>query len=686
MDAATSPLGAHWDRTTASWRFAVWAPDATSVLLECSTREDPATPVVAEPMTRDGDVWRVEVARSRLVASGADSDERGLVYGYRADGPWAPEAGRRFDPSKVLLDPYARTVHVPPGDHVAARGRARERGSDTAATAPRAVLPLANGVAARASWMPPTGAAQAGPGRRTPVAIGTEVIYEAHVRGFTMADGSVAETRRGTFAGLIGRLDHLRDLGVTVIELLPVNAADPGEGSYWGYMPLAWLAVEDRYAAGGDGAAELSELCAAAADRGIEIWLDVVYNHTTEEDDAGPTYSLRGLADGDYYVIRDGAYVDDAGTGNILRAAHPVASDLVLASLDRLAGLGVGGFRFDLASIVGRDIDGTVQARSDLCDRISAWAATRGVRLVAEAWDVASYQVGDAFPGRDWAQWNDRFRNDVRGFLRGEEGLVPALVQRVQGSPDLFPGEPTRSVNFVTAHDGFTLYDLVSYDRKHNAANGWNGADGSDDNRSWNCGVEGDVGLTAEIRDLRARQMRNAFVVLLMSAGVPMFVAGDEFARTQGGNNNAYNQDNATSWVDWGRLDEWADLRRFVSRLIGVRRAAGVFGRPEPWGADVSFFGAAGPLDPGPWSRSLGWHLHPPAAAEWAVIANAWWEPLDFALPGDGWRRVVDTALAAPADIVEVGQEVPVPAATYRLGPRSCVVLTRLPAADRDLG
>jgi glycogen operon protein len=656
----TSALGAHWNDASGSWHVAIWSPAATAVTLEVASRAAPAVPVLAVAMERDGDVWRAVVPGG--VPGGAD------LYGVRADGPWAPADGHRFDPSKVLLDPYAQRVLVPPGDDpAAARSLARHRGADTAACAPRGVLERVEPMA--------------DPHRGRLVAIGDEVVYEVHVRGYTMRDDAVDADRRGTFGGLADRLDDLAALGVTVLELLPVHAVDPGEGSYWGYMPLAWLAVNDAYGAGGDGARDLAALCAAAAERRIAVWLDVVYNHTTEEDELGPTYHCRGLADAEYYVTRpDGSYVDDAGTGNILRAANDVAGDLVLASLARLADLGVTGFRFDLASILGRDRDGAPQAQSALCDRISAWAAKRQVRLVAEAWDIASYQVGDAFPGRDWAQWNDRFRDDVRGFLRGEPGLVPAMVQRVQGSPDLFPGTPTRSVNFVNAHDGFTLYDLVSYDRKHNDANGWGGADGTDDNRSWNCGTEGDDGLTPAIRERRERQMRNAFVLLLTSAGVPMFVAGDEFARTQHGNNNPYNQDNEISWVDWARLDGWTDLHRFVRELIGLRRRAGVFGRAEPWGADVTFFGADGPLDGNGWSRSLGWHLHPRGEQEWAVIANAWWEPLPFTMPGDDWRRVVDTALPSPDDIVPAGSEVPVSGAAYPVGPRSCVVLTRAPA------
>jgi glycogen operon protein len=653
-------LGAHWDDAASVWRFALWAPAATTATVEVVDRADPATVVASQEMVSDGGIWRATLPGG--VPGGAD------LYGFRVDGPFEPAAGHRFDVTKVLLDPYAVQVVFPAGDPVAARDAARARGTDTAATAPRGVLRRSLQAVVHGH----------------PVAAGREVVYETHVRGFTRTDASVDADRRGTYAGLSDRLAYLAALGVTVIELLPVHAADPGEGSYWGYMPLSWMAVNDAYAATGDGAAELADLCAAAADVGIAIWLDVVYNHSTEEDEAGPTYQLRGLADGDYYVTRPGgAYLDDAGCGNILRAAHPIASDLVVASLDRLADLGVTGFRFDLASILGRDADGVPQERSELCDRISLWADERGVRLIAEAWDVASYQLGQAFPGRDWAQWNGRFRDDVRGFLRGGNGLVPAMVQRVQGSPDLFPGTPAHSVNFVDAHDGFTLYDLVSYDRKHNEANGWNGTDGTDDNRSWNCGVEGDDGVTEEVLALRRRQIRNALTILHTSAGVPMFVAGDEFGRTQRGNNNAYNQDNEVSWVDWSRLADWSDLHRFTTELIALRQRAGVFARAEPWGDDVTFFGADGPLDGNDWSRSLGWHLHADGDDEWAVIANAWWEPLDFALPGgDGWRRVVDTSLPSPDDIVPAGSEVLLPGDTYRVGPRSCVVLWRRPATS----
>ena len=296
-----------------------------------------------------------------------------------------------------------------------------------------------------------------------------------------------------------------------------------------------------------------------------------------------------------------------------------------MRSLDRFADLGVDGFRFDLATILARN--------PDFVREIGDWAADRGVRLVAEAWDMVRYHVGRAWPDQRWMQWNGRYRDDMRGFLRGEGGLIPSVIQRVQGSPDLFD-DPTLSVNFLTAHDGFTLYDLVAFDRKHNEANGWGGTDGTDDNRSWNCGWEGDDGVSEQVMALRRRQLRNAWALLMLSHGTPMFVAGDEFARTQGGNNNAYNQDNETSWIDWDRRDDWTGLEAFVQRMIAFRADHPVLSRSEWWAGDVEWFGVSGGPDLAGHSRSIAWHL--PGLY---VMVNMWWEPLDFAVQAAGpWR------------------------------------------------
>jgi isoamylase len=600
----------------------VFAPDATSVTL-VSFDDEGSTELERRPLDRDGDEWVGDVAR-------------GSVYGLVADG-----TGARFDPSKVLLDPLAMAVVFPP-EH--SRRAASERAVPTSGRAP---------VARATAW----------PSRRAPQRSSRPpVVYEAHVRGMTVA---AAVDHPGTYLALIGELDRIAALGFSVIELLPVHQNDPQEGSYWGYMPLAFGAVHEQYAAGGDAPGELAELIDAAHRRDLEVWIDVVFNHTCEIDCSGPTYSQRGLADRDYYRLTDdGAYVETSGCGNDIDTASPAAQDLIVAALDRYAALGADGFRFDLAPVLSR--------HRPFIARLDEWAAQRGLRMVAEPWDaIGTHELGRAWPGRGWLQWNDRFREDVRGFLRSEGGLVPALMQRVQGSPDVFD-RPTQTVNFLTCHDGFTLYDLVSYDRKHNEANGQHNHDGAGDNRSWNCGFEGDDGVPADVVGMRRRQLRNAWCLLVMSLGTPMVAMGDEFGRTQGGNNNAYNQDNATSWVDWARRERFADLERFVGCLLAVRHRHAQLSQAEWWGDDVRWFGTSGPADTSEASRSLAWHV-----GDLYVIANAYWEPLAFAIQALGrWVRIVDTARGSPDDIVEPSAA-PAVDGTYDVAARSVVILER---------
>jgi isoamylase len=538
------------------------------------------------------------------------------------------------DGDRTLVDPDATAVHFAP-DHD--RDAARPGRGPNHSSAPLAVA---------TPW--PT----ARPGRLTTRPL---VVSEVHVRGATKRRTGPAA---GTFAGLVSELPRLAELGVSVIELLPVHQFDPGEGNYWGYMALVFGAVHQQYAAGDDANRELGDLVAAAHEHDIEVWLDVVFNHTTEEDELGPTYNLRELADRQYYVHdRDGAYVDEAGCGNIVDTDSPIARDLIMRSLRRFADLGVDGFRFDLATILARN--------PDFVRDIGDWAEERGIRLVAEAWDVVRYHVGRAWPDQRWMQWNGRYRDDMRGFLRGEGGLVAAVIQRLQGSPDLF-GDPTRSINFFTAHDGFTLYDLVAYDHKHNAANGWGGTDGTDDNRSWNCGWEGDNGASSEVMALRRQQLRNAWTLLMLSHGTPMFVAGDEFARTQGGNNNAYNQDNEISWIDWDRRDDWTGLEAFARQMISFRADHPILFRDTWWGSDVEWYGVAGGPDLQLHSRSIAWHL--PGLY---VMANMWWEPLVFEVQVPGrWHVVIDTS--DEAGFVESAAV----SGTVCVGPRSLVVLT----------
>jgi isoamylase len=601
----------------------VHAPAAQCVTL-VTFNDDGGTELERVALTRDGDHWTAEVAEA-------------AVYGLVAAGD-----GGRFDSSKVLLDPTATEVLFPP-EH--SRRLAALPGAPNSGRAP----------VARATAWP-----EARPSRRSGRA---PIIYEAHVRGITAAKPGIASP--GTYRALISELDRIAALGFTVVELLPVHQGDPQEGSYWGYMPLAFAAVHRQYAAGGDPAAELAELITAAHDRDLEVWVDVVYNHTTEIHAGGPTYNLRGLADADYYRLGpDGSYLETTGCGNDIDASSAAAGELIQLSLDRYADLGADGFRFDLAPVLSR--------HRPLIARLDEWAARRRVTMVAEPWDAAgTYELGRSWPGHGWMQWNDRYRDDVRGFLRGEGGLVAALMQRIQGSPDIFD-TPAATINFLTCHDGFTMYDLVAYDRKHNEANGHNNTDGAGDNRSWNCGFEGDDGVPAGVAAVRRRQLRNAWCLLAMSHGAPMAAMGDEFGRTQGGNNNAYNQDNATSWVDWSRRDEFTDLERFVGGLLTLRHRHPVLAQTEWWGDEVRWFGTTGPADTGQGSRSLAWSV-----GGLYVIANAYWEPLTFTIQVPGsWVRVVDTSLASPHDIVDRTDATAV-SESHDVSARSVVILER---------
>lgn len=432
------------------------------------------------------------------------------------------------------------------------------------------------------------------------------VVYELHVRGFG-----------ATFRGCAEKLEYLADLGINVLELMPVHPFDPAD-NYWGYMPLVWGAVHRPYASGGDAPAELAALVAAAHGRGFEVWLDVVVNHTGEGDATMPTLSLRGLDDANAYLHHaDGSYNDDSGCGNVANPGDPYVRQLIMNALDRFAELGIDGFRFDLASLLTRDGGG-------LIEHITSWGSRRRVRLIAEPWDLAEYQVG-RWP-EPWLQWNDRFRDHIRGFVRGEPDMVEPLMNRLQGSPDLFPAGSGLSVNFVTAHDGLTMHDLTIVT--------------SDHHRSWDCGAE-----------LRLQQLENYFTLLLLARGTPMFVMGDEFARTQHGHDNPFNIDSELTWVDWERLEAWSDLHDHVRRLLGLRR------QHPP--TDFRFYGLDANVETGPDSRVLAW-----SAGGLYVMANAGWDAATFTFQEEGpWA--VALATAAPQGST--------------LAPRSIVVWQRQP-------
>jgi isoamylase len=530
------------------------------------------------------------------------------------------------------------------------------------------------------------------------------IVYEMHVGGFTRHPSSaLSEKTRGTFAGLVEKIPYLQGLGITAVELLPVfqfdpQDAPPGLVNYWGYAPVSFFAPHEGYSSRRDPLGvvdEFRDMVKALHRAGLEVILDVVFNHTAEGDESGPTLSLRGLDNTAYYILEAdrSRYANYAGTGNTLNANHPIVRRMILDSLRYwVEAMHVDGFRFDLASVLGRDESGNVLPNPPVLWDIESDPALAGTKLIAEAWDAAGlYQVG-RFVGDSWKEWNGRFRDDVRSFFRGDEGTVERFADRLMGSPSLYAHkqrEPEASVNFVTCHDGFTLYDLVSYDAKHNEANGESNRDGADDNRSWNCGVEGPT-ENPEIDALRTRQAKNLLTATMLSVGMPMLLMGDELRRTQGGNNNAYCQDNETSWLDWTLLTQRADLHRFVT-LLNAHRV-----RRDPehdWHraalnqllqqAEITWHGVA--LGRPDWRLSS----HSIAFAAKAtmdrvlfhVLLNAYWEPLDFELPppsaeGEAsWRRWIDTALESPHDIVEWEHAPPIDGSTYRAQPRSVVLL-----------
>ena len=612
----------------------------------------------------------------------------GQLYAYRVDGPFDPSSGMRFDRAKVLLDPYGRGVMVPSAYD---RAAARHPGDNTGTAMKSVVVDVS-----AYDWE--GDAPLQRPSSRT-------IVYEMHVRGFTRhPSAGLSEQTRGTFAGLIEKIPYLQRLGITAVELLPVFQFDPQDSppglvNYWGYAPVSFFAPHHGYSSRRDPLGPIDEfrdMVKALHRAGLEIILDVVFNHTAEVDHVGPTLSFRGLDNTTYYTLEEAdrsRYANYSGTGNTFNANHPVVRRMIVDSLRYwVEAMHVDAFRFDLASILERDESGNVMPSPPVLRDIESDPILAGTKLIAEAWDAAGlYQVG-SFVGDSWKEWNGRFRDDVRSFFRGEEGSIEGFADRLIGSPSLYGHKqrgPEESVNFVTCHDGFTLNDLVSYERKHNEANGEDNRDGADDNRSWNCGVEGPT-ENSDIEKLRTRQVKNFFTVTMMSPGMPMMLMGDEVRRTQGGNNNAYCQDNETSWFDWTLLTKRADVHRFVT-LLNARRAL----------RDVEHERQRVPLNELLRQAQIIWHGVKLGEPDWRhsshslaftaratmdrtsyhVILNAYWEPLEFEIPSvaaDGrppWRRWIDTFLDSPHDIVDWEQAPLVPGHTYRAEPHSVVVL-----------
>jgi isoamylase len=675
----TYPLGATVEHGGVN--FCLFSRDASGIELLLFDHEDDARParvISLDPViNRTYYYWHVFVPGSRA----------GQLYAFRAQGPFDPAIGMRFDPAKVLLDPYGRGVAVPRNY---CREAARTTGDNTAIAMKSVVVDPR-----RYDWE--GDAPLRRPSSRT-------IVYEMHVGGFTRnANSGVPKEARGTFRGLIEKIPYLQDLGISAVELLPVFQFDPQDCpqnlvNYWGYAPISFFAPHGAYSSRHDALGvidEFRDMVKALHRAGIEVILDVVFNHTAEGDHQGPTLSFRGIDNNSYYILEPDRshYANYSGTGNTLNADHPIVRRLIVDSLSYwVEEMHVDGFRFDLASILSRDSSGRPLSNPAVLWDIESHPILAGTKLIAEAWDAAGlYQVG-SFIGDSWKEWNGRFRDDVRSFLRAESGSVQHFADRLLGSHEIYrheAREAEQSVNFVTCHDGFTLNDLVSYNQKHNEANGENNRDGANDNRSWNCGVEGPTTDPA-IEILRNRQVKNFLTVTMLSLGLPMFLMGDEVRRTQSGNNNAYCHDNEANWFDWSLVKKHADVHRFVKLLIARRLL-------RDTNAESQRMTLTQVISKG----FKGWHgakLHQP---DWSdsshsiafnaelaseglsifAIFNAYWEPLEFELPqlnsakSGSWRRWIDTSLQSPQDIVEWRTASPVSGYTYRVGPRSVVVL-----------
>jgi glycogen operon protein len=669
--------------------FCVFSREARTVellLFDDAGEAAPADVVrLQAPAHRTYHYWHVFVAGLRP----------GQVYAYRAIGPFEPARGLRFDPEKVLLDPYGRAVVVPDGYD---RGAASRPG-DNAKMAMRSVVVDPDAY----DW-------EGDVPLRRPFA--TTVIYEMHVAGFTRHPSSGVEPRaRGTYHGMIEKIPYLQDLGITAVELLPVFQFDrqdcpPGLVNYWGYSPVSFFAPHAGYSSRRDPLGpvdEFRDLVKALHRAGIEVILDVVYNHTAEGNHEGPTLSFRGLDNATYYLLQaDRArYADYTGTGNTLNANDAVVRRLIVDSLRYWVGhMHVDGFRFDLASVLSRDESGRPLQRPPVLWDIESDPVLAGTKLIAEAWDAAGlYQVG-SFVGDAWQEWNGKFRDDVRRFMKSDNDTVVAFGYRCLGSPDLYAYKergPEQSINFVTSHDGFTLNDLVSYNDKHNEANGQGGRDGSDANLSWNCGAEGPTDDPA-IELLRQRQVKNFLAITLLSVGTPMLLMGDEVRRTQRGNNNAYCQDNEISWFDWSLLERHRDLHRFVKKLIGPRLLIG--GAPGVQGVSLNEILREAEIQPhgirlnrpdlSAESHSLAATVRGPGGVVlFHLMFNAYWEPLSFELPRltpgvyQGWRRWIDTYRDAPDDIYDEPLAPSVEGPRYTVQARSGVVLFAMSGASR---
>jgi isoamylase len=667
--------------------FSIFSTNATActLVLFDQNRDAPLVEIPFPPEFKLGHVWAMTVH---------DLAYENLQYGFCMDGPWNPAEGHYFDPAKILLDPCAREIV----------GREDWMAKSLPSHKPVFRSKVPDGP----SLTRPNGIAR--------VPDHELIIYEMHVRGFTRHP-SAQVMHPGTFKGLAEKAEALSDLGINCIELMPVFEFDETENprtnpttgeplcNYWGYSTVGFFAPKSSYAFAGSRhqqVQEMKDMVRALHNEGIEVMLDVVFNHTAEGNEEGPVFSFRGIDNKIWYILdEDGGFTNYSGCGNTLNCNYPAVREFVINCLRYWAAeYHIDGFRFDLASILGRDSKGEPLANPPLIEFLAHDPVLADCKLVAEAWDAGGlYQVGN-FPsyGR-WMEWNGKYRDCVRRFLKGDGGMVGEMVQRIMGSPDLYAAagrKPTASVNFITCHDGFTLHDLFAYNSKHNLENGEGNRDGSNDNLSWNCGTEGETDDPA-IKAMRRRQAKNAMAILMCSQGVPMIYMGDECGRTQRGNNNAYCHDAEWNWLDWAPDECGREVRRFTKAMIAFRKANAVLHQPEflterdqigSGYADISWHGVL------PWhpdwsgnSRSLAFMLcgrHAEAIGGNKhfiyVACNMYYQPLNFGLPvlpkGMLWHRFADTLLPAPDDIREIGDEIYLPnQKSYTVGEWSVVIL-----------
>ncbi len=683
------PLGTY--KQDGGVNFALFSRHASRVRLELFEHPMDGKPSRAIDLDRErnrtGDVWHVWV---KGIAPGQ-------LYAYRVDGPYQPTEGHRFNFNRLLLDPFANAISLlPKWDFTPARGydpSAPEQDLaistlDNAHSMPKCVV-----VDEPFDWdadQPPRHSWS------------ETVIYEVHVRGITIHPSS-GVAHRGTYRGLMEKIPYLKSLGVTAVELMPVqefNEAAVGRNdsptsqalkNYWGYDPVVFCAPKGSYSSsGGCGQQKLEfkQMVRTLHKAGIEVLLDVVFNHTAEGDELGPTLNLRGIDNAIFYTLADDKrhYKDFTGTGNTINANHPVVRDHILQALRTwVIEMHVDGFRFDLASVLSRDSTGKLLTNAPLLERIAQDPILRDVKLIAEAWDAAgAYEVG-SFSERRWAEWNGRYRDDVRRFWRGDAGMLGLFASRICGSADIYRKSgkgPESSINFITCHDGFTLNDLVSYRSKHNEANGEDNRDGTDYDFSDNHGVEGpttDPGIEA----LRKRQIKNFLLTLFISRGVPMLLAGDEARRTQGGNNNAYCQDNATSWFDWALLEQHREILRFAQGMIAFRRAHPVLSKEQFYAdKDIRWFGTRGnpPNWAAPQAKQLACFVKENGQNSLCLLFNAGKESADFHLPAQHspyrWCIAADTAQDEAKDLFAAGKEPGLENPRgYRLGAHSSAIL-----------